>query len=229
MQAPRCLPMLCVLMLSGATLASAAESDRLQEGAQVVRELRTMNDGIPEDIWNRAECVVVIPSMKKAAFIFGGEYGKGAMSCRTATGWSAPAFMEIAKGSWGLQIGAQAVDLVLLVMNRRGIDKMLSNQASLGADVSVAAGPIGRTASASTDATMKAEILSYSRASGVFAGINLSGGKLGPDKSANEKMYGQTAKPAAVLAGTVAAPAADVSAQAFVSALGPSTRATTGR
>lgn len=228
MQAKRWLTMLCVLILGGTHLASAAESDRLQEAADVVRVLRTTQDGIPEDIWNRAECITVIPSMKKVAFVFGGEYGKGAMSCRTATGWSAPVFMELAKGSWGLQIGAQAVDLVLLVMNRRGVDKMMSNQVSLGADVSVAAGPVGRTASASTDATMKAEILSYSRASGVFAGINLSGGKLGPDKSANEKMYGRTTMAADVLSGKVAG-TTDVAAAAFISALGPDTRATTGR
>jgi SH3 domain-containing YSC84-like protein 1 len=225
----RLLPLFCVLVFGAAHSAAADETSRLQEAATVVRELRTLPEGgIPEDIWNRAECVVVIPSMKKAAFIFGGEYGKGAMSCRTANGWSAPVMMELAKGSWGLQIGAQAVDLVLMVMNRRGLDKMISNQVSLGADVSVAAGPVGRTASASTDATMKAEILSYSRASGVFAGINLSGGKLGPDKSGTEKLYGRGAILADVLNGRTPAPT-NVAVTTFVSALGPDTRATTGR
>lgn len=227
MRGNRWLPMVCLLLLAGAGAASAAETDRLREATQVVQVLRTTQDGIPENFWNRAECAVVIPSMKKAAFIFGGEYGKGVMSCRTATGWSAPVFMELAKGSWGLQIGAQAVDLVLLVMNRRGVDKMMSNQVSLGADVSVAAGPVGRTASASTDATMKAEILSYSRASGVFAGLNLSGGKLGPDKDANRRTYGATWVPADVLTGKVAA--ADATAVEFVNSLGAGVRATTGQ
>jgi SH3 domain-containing YSC84-like protein 1 len=225
----RLLPLLCVLVFGAAHAAFADETSRLQEAASVVRELRTLPEGgIPEDIWNRSECVVVIPSMKKAAFIFGGEYGKGAMSCRTANGWSAPVMMELAKGSWGLQIGAQAVDLVLMVMNRRGVDKMISNQVSLGADVSVAAGPVGRSASASTDATMKAEILSYSRASGVFAGINLSGGKLGPDRGDTEKLYGRGAVLADVLNGKTPAPT-NVAATTFVSALGAGTRATTGQ
>src|SRR5262245_40972352 len=127
--------------------------------------------------------------MKKAAFVVGGEYGSGVMSCRT-NDWTAPVFMQLAKGSWGLQIGAQQVDLVLLVMNQRGVDKLLEDKVSLGADASVAAGPVGRAASAATNAQMSAEMLAYSRAQGVFAGIDLSGGVLRPDKEADARAYG---------------------------------------
>src|SRR5262245_9805417 len=127
--------------------------------------------------------------MKKAAFVVCGEYGSGVMSCRQANGWSAPVFMQLAKGSWGLQIGAEQTDLVLLVMNRRGLDKLLEDKVSLGADASVAAGPVGRSATAATDAQLGAEMLSYSRSQGLFAGINLSGGVLRPDKEAQTRAY----------------------------------------
>lgn len=210
-----------------ASAASAAETDRLRNAAQVVREFRTLPDGgIPDDLWNRAECLVVIPSMKKAAFVFGGEYGRGVMSCRTATGWSTPLFMQLARGSWGLQIGAEAVDLVLLVMNRKGADTLLNNKVSLGADASVAAGPVGRAASAATDAQLNAEILSYSRAKGLFAGVDLSGGVLRPDEGANEDVYGRGKTAAQILAsGTTT----DVAARDFLNALGRDVRATTGQ
>ena len=178
-----------------ATMAYAAmskdEVKRLQQGAQIVTELRdTPDKGIPEELWKRAECVVVIPSVKKAALIVGGEYGSGVMSCRSKTAWSNPVFMQLAKGSVGLQIGANQTDLVLLVMNRRGLDKLLEDKVSLGGDASLAAGPVGRSASAATDAQLHAEILSYSRSSGLFAGIDLSGGVLRPDKDADARAYG---------------------------------------
>jgi len=184
----------CLLSLV-ATSASAAlskdEVKRFQESAAILNDLRSMPDkGIPQDLWDKAECVIVIPDMKKAAFVVGGEYGSGVMSCRATDGWSAPVFMQLMKGSWGLQIGAEQVDLVLLVMNRRGIDKLFDDKVSLGADVAVAAGPVGRSAAAATDAKLGAQMLSYSRAQGLFAGIDLSGGVLHADKQADTRAYG---------------------------------------
>ena len=180
---------------------SSAESKRLTEASTVLTELRsTPEKGIPENIWNGADCVMVFPSVKKAAFIVGGEYGKGVASCKGAKGWSAPAFMTLEKGSFGAQIGGQAADIVLLVMNKGGMDKLLSDKVSLGAGASIAAGPVGRDAQAATDAKLSAEILSYSRAKGVFAGIDLTGGVLGPDKDANKDVYGESVMPRQILA-----------------------------
>jgi len=208
-----------------ATLAD--ETGRLQNAAGVVRALREAPDnGIPAELWNDAACIAVIPNMKKGAFIFGGEYGRGVMSCRNTAGWSAPLFLQLAKGSWGLQIGAEETDLVLLVMNREGVDRMLDNKINLGADASVAAGPVGRTAAASTDGRVTAKILSYSRSRGAFAGINLSGGVLQPDKDANREYYG-AAVPHDVLLGNGSTK--DVAAMAFVNTLGRDVRATTGQ
>lgn len=210
------------LLIWGAILATPAaaladETGRLQDAANVVRALRAAPDnGIPDELWSKAHCVAVIPGMKKAAFIFGGEYGKGAMSCRNADGWSAPLFLQLAKGSWGLQIGGEEVDLVLLVMNRDGVDRMLNNKVTLGADASVAAGPVGRAATASTDGQVTAKILSYSRARGAFAGINLSGGVLRPDTDANTEYYGAVA-PLDLLMGK--ASTKDAAASGFVDSL----------
>jgi lipid-binding SYLF domain-containing protein len=212
----------------GAAAAAIPSSDakRLNEAAQVVTELRaTPEKGIPADLWDKAACVVVIPGMKKAAFVFGGEYGKGVMSCRTGNSWSAPVFMQLAKGSWGLQIGAQAIDLVLLVMNREGADKLLGDKVTLGADAAIAAGPVGRAGTAATDGKLSAEILSYSRTKGIFAGIDLSGGVLRPDKDVNEKVYGAKAA-TEIIASTASTPA---EARAFVNTLGREARATTGQ
>jgi lipid-binding SYLF domain-containing protein len=224
------------LLLSSLGVGSAraaitsAESNRLREAALVLTDLRaTPEKGIPDELWQRANCVVVIPSVKKAAFIFGGEYGRGVASCKTDTGWTAPAFVQLQKGSWGAQIGAESIDLVLLVMNRGGLDKLLQDKVSLGAGASIAAGPVGRTAGASTDAQLSAEILSYSRSRGVFAGIDLSGGVLGPDKDANRDAYGASATARQVLVDrTVEAPAA---ARDFAAALRnePLPTATSGR
>jgi lipid-binding SYLF domain-containing protein len=171
---------------------STQEADRIRDAAAVLSEIHGEPDkDIPQEFWEKAKCVIVIPSLKKAAFVFGGEYGKGLMSCRREGGWSAPVFMQLAKGSWGAQIGAESIDLVLLVTNNRGMDKMLQDKVSLGADASVAAGPVGRTAAAATDAQMTAEIISYSRAQGLFAGVDVSGGVLKPDHDANRSLYGR--------------------------------------
>src|SRR5215469_16756189 len=198
------IPLVWALGIGTAVAAiSTAEVSRLKESAQVVRAFRDMPDkGIPEDLWNKADCVVVIPSMKKAAFGVGGEYGRGVMSCRHGAAWSAPLFMTLAKGSWGLQIGAEQVDLVMLVMNQRGADKMLEDKVSLGGDASVAAGPVGRTGAASTDAQFSAEILSYSRARGIFAGVDVSGGVLRPDEDSNTDVYGPNHKSQEIISGS---------------------------
>jgi lipid-binding SYLF domain-containing protein len=221
----------CVLVLIAASAFAALSKDevkRLNESATILSELRNSPDkAIPEDLWNKAQCVLVIPSLKKAAFIVGGEYGSGVMSCRTKV-WSAPVFMQLAKGSWGLQIGAEEIDLVLLVMNQRGVDKLLQDKVALGADASVAAGPVGRSAAAATDAQMSAEMLSYSRSHGLFAGIDLSGGVLRPDKEADARAYGPnvTAREIVEGAGHIATPAA---ARSFIASLRRDAVATSGR
>jgi SH3 domain-containing YSC84-like protein 1 len=202
---------------SGADL-STKEKTRIQDAAKVLKEIHAVPDkDIPQELWDRAECVIVVPGLKKAAFIIGGEYGNGLMSCRHGGEWSAPVFMQVGKGSWGLQIGAQSIDLVLLVMNASGMEKMLRNKVSLGAEASIAAGPIGRDARAATDAQLKAEILSYSRTQGLFAGINLSGGVVRPDVDDNTDLYGaNTSAKDVVMSTTTPAPAVT---QAFMSAL----------
>jgi lipid-binding SYLF domain-containing protein len=183
-------------------VVSTAQKQRIEESATVLTEIAAVPEkGVPQDLWNKAACVVVIPSMKKAAFVIGGEYGKGLMSCRRGSDWSAPLFMRLEKGSWGLQIGAQSIDLVLLVMNQGGAEKLLKNKVSLGAELSVAAGPVGRDARAATDANLKAEILSYSRTQGLFAGINLSGGVLRGDTDDNKDLYGANVNPRDVVLG----------------------------
>lgn len=206
-----------------ATTATAADisqkaADRVKEAAMTLREIHAVPDkDIPQELWDKAECVIVIPSLKKAAFIIGGEYGKGLMSCRRNGAWGAPIFMEMQKGSWGFQIGAESIDLVLLVMNPNGVNKLLNNKVSLGADASVAAGPVGRSAHAATDAQLKSEILSWSRAQGLFAGIDISGGVLKPDTDDNAQLYGKNVSAEnVVLEGTVKAPAAT---QPFMEAL----------
>lgn len=193
---------------TAANLTSNA-AERVADAATVLREIHAVPDkDIPQDLWDKASCVIVIPSLKKAAFIVGGEYGKGLMSCRKNGTWSAPLFMEMEKGSWGFQIGAESVDLVLLVMNDTGVNKLLNNKVSLGADASVAGGPVGRTAHASTDGQLKAEILSYSRAQGLFAGVDVSGGVLKPDTDDNRDLYGKNySAHDVVMGGSVKSPA----------------------
>ncbi len=196
---------------------SSQETDRIRAAADVLGEIHGEPDkDIPHDLWAKAACVVVIPSLKKVAFGFGGEYGKGLMTCRRNGAWGAPVFMELEKGSWGFQIGGESIDLVLLVMNEAGMKKMLQDKVSLGADASVAAGPVGRKASASTDAQMSAEVLSYSRAQGVFAGIDVSGGVLRPDVDANRDLYGREVSARAVLTNGTKAP---VATESFMTAV----------
>jgi SH3 domain-containing YSC84-like protein 1 len=200
--------MLPVLFLVGPGQSFADESSRLHNAATVLQELHTTPDkDVPADLWQKAVCVGVIPSLKKGAFIFGGEYGRGVMSCRKGAGWSAPMLLALEKGSWGFQAGAESIDLVLVFMNKSGVEKLLNNKVTLGADASAAAGPVGRTATAATDAQMKAQILSYSRTQGVFAGVSLSGGSLRPDTDANKDVYGANVQTRDILFGTVKPPA----------------------
>jgi lipid-binding SYLF domain-containing protein len=171
------------------------DNDRIENAGTVVQEILDIPDSIPQDLLDKARCVIVFPSVLKAAFIVGGSYGRGVMTCRThkdySGPWGAPTMMALEGGSFGLQIGGQATDFVILVMNNRGADSVLHSKVKLGADASVAAGPKGRDASADTDATLRAEMLSYSRARGVFAGISLEGSTLRPDNDANKRIYGK--------------------------------------
>src|SRR6195256_4178338 len=171
------------------------ETERLENCGMVIKEVMDIPDDIPQDLIDKAECIIVFPSVLKAAFVIGGSYGRGAMTCRSGehfTGpWSAPTMMALEGGSVGLQLGGQAPDFVLLVMNPRGARSILSSKVKLGADASAAAGPKGRTANASTDATLRAEVLSYSRARGLFAGLSLEGSTVRPDNDGNERVYGK--------------------------------------
>lgn len=172
-----------------------SEHDRLQNAGRVVKEVLNIPDDIPSDLLSKARCVVVMPSVLKAAFIFGGTYGRGAMVCRTGKNyrgpWGAPAMYALEGGNFGLQAGGEATDYVFLVINDRGADSLLHSKVKLGADVSVAGGPKGRTASADTDAFMRSEILTYSRARGVFAGVAVEGSTLRPDNRGNRELYGR--------------------------------------
>jgi SH3 domain-containing YSC84-like protein 1 len=183
--------------------------DRVQAAADVLNEIQSAPDqGIPSDVLGSAECVAVVPSMLNGGFIVGARYGRGLASCRNPKGWSAPAFFSIKGGSFGLQIGGQAVDLVMLVMNDDGMHKLLSSQFKLGADASVAAGPVGRQAAAGTDWKLRAQILSYSRARGVFAGLALDGAVVRQDKDSTREFYGHMVSTKAALQGQIQPPAA---------------------
>jgi len=188
--------------------------DRIRESADVMKEILGMPEkGIPRDLLNRAECVIVYPSVKKAAFIVGGSYGRGLITCRRGADfsghWSAPAMFALEGGSFGFQIGAQATDFVLLVMNESGAKSVLSSKVKLGADASAAAGPVGRDTSAETDVVMKAEILSYSRAQGLFAGVSLEGSTMRSDDGANKTLYRRELSARSIVrGGKVKAPAA---------------------
>jgi lipid-binding SYLF domain-containing protein len=230
-----------VVCLAACLIASPAFAElkkddvkKFNESAEVLTALRSAPDkGMSEDLWNKAECVVVFPGLKKAAFVVGGEFGSGVMSCRreaSAGGrghWSAPVFMHLEKGSFGAQLGAEEVDLVLLVMNRRGVEKLLQDKVTLGADLSIAAGPLGRSGTAATDAQLQAEMLAYSRSRGLFAGIDLSGGAVRPDNDANARAYGTSARAIDIVNGIrpVTEPPA---ARSFVSSLSRDIAATTG-
>lgn len=171
------------------------ETDRLENAGTVLKEIMNIPDNIPQSLLDKADCVIVFPSVLKAAFVVGASYGRGAMTCRSGDDfrgpWSAPSMMALEGGSFGLQIGGQATDFVLLVMNQHGANAILGSKVKIGGDASAAAGPVGRDAAASTDVTMRAEILTYSRARGLFAGISLEGSTLRPDNDANERVYGK--------------------------------------
>jgi lipid-binding SYLF domain-containing protein len=190
--------------------ASSKESkaqDRVQAAADVVNEIQGAPDqGIPAEVLGSAECVAVVPSMLKGGFVVGAHYGRGVASCRTPKGWSAPAFFTVKGGSFGLQIGGQAVDLVMLVMNENGMRNLLSSNFKLGANASVAAGPVGRHAAADTDWKMRAQILSYSRARGIFAGLELNGAVIKQDKYSTREFYGHMVTTKAALQGEIEAP-----------------------
>ena len=183
------------LLAAPADKDNEKETDRLENSGMVMEEIMNIPDNIPQDLIDKAECVIVFPSVLKGAFIVGGSYGRGAMVCRTGehfTGpWGSPSMMALEGGSLGFQLGGQATDFVLLVMNPRGATAILNSKVKLGADMAAAAGPKGRVASADTDATLRAEILSYSRSRGLFAGVSLEGSSLRPDGDANEKLYGK--------------------------------------
>ena len=215
---------LLALALVALPLAAAdnqKEVDRLENCGMVLKEILDIPDDIPQDLLDKAECVIIYPSVLKAAFVLGGSYGRGAMTCRTGehyTGpWSAPTMMALEGGSIGFQIGGQATDFVLLVMNARGAQAIVKSKVKLGADASAAAGPKGRNASAETDVTMRAEILTYSRARGLFAGISLAGSSVRPDNDANARVYGKKVDAQSIIfKGAVAVPPA---AQKFIATL----------
>ena len=201
------------VLLSGQVWAQGKEGDRLTECGEVMKEILNVPDDIPQDLLDKAECVVIFPSVKKLAFGVGGSYGRGAMTCRSGkdyTGsWGAPAMYALEGGSFGLQLGGEATDFVLLVMNNKGAKSVLGSKVKLGADASAAGGPKGRTASAETDIVMKAEILSYSRTRGLFAGVSLAGSTLRSDGGANKNLYGKELSAAQIiLEGAVKAPPA---------------------
>jgi len=192
-------------------------SDRVQAAADVLNEIQaTADKAIPQKVLGSAECVAVVPSMLKGGFIFGAKYGRGLASCRTPKGWSAPAFFTVEGGSVGFQIGGQAVDLVMLIMNKNGVQHLISSEFSLGADASVAAGPVGREAEGDTDWKMRAEVLTYSRARGVFAGVTLNGAVVKQDKNSTREFYGNMVTTKASLTGEIDPPAG---ANAFLTTL----------
>ncbi len=216
----RTLPL---LMLTGACLIYAADKDsdaeRLGRSAEVFQEVMAAPDkGIPQELLDKSACIVVVPGVKKAAFVIGGKFGRGFFSCRAqgGAGWGAPGAVRVEGGSVGFQIGASETDVIMLVMNQRGADRLLSSKFTLGADASVAAGPVGRTATAETDAYMTAEILTYSRSRGLFAGLSLSGATLRQDLDTNKALYGRTLQNKEIVDTGIAPPAV---AKEFLGAL----------
>jgi len=185
----------CIMFDASALYAANKEQTRLENSGTVMQEVMGIPDNIPHDLLSKADCIIVFPSVLKAAFVVGGSYGRGAMVCRTGEHfrgpWGSPAMYALEGGSIGFQIGGQATDLVLLIMNERGASSILSSKVKIGADASAAAGPVGRDASADTDAFMRADILSYSRSRGLFAGISLEGSTLRPDEDASADVYGR--------------------------------------
>jgi lipid-binding SYLF domain-containing protein len=207
----------CLGSFSYAADDQTKAADRAQAAAEVLNEIQGAPDkGIPQEVLGSAECVAVVPSMLKGGFIVGAKYGRGLASCRTPKGWSAPAFFTVTGGSFGFQIGGQAVDLVMLIMNKDGMKHLLSSQFALGADASVAAGPVGRHAEGNTDWKMRAEVLTYSRARGLFAGVSLNGAVVKQDKDSTREFYGRMVPFRTSLIGEIEPPPA---ANAFLTSL----------
>lgn len=203
---------LSLTSISWAGTTREATNDRLDHAGRVLHEIMSAPDsGIPEEVLEHAKCIAVVPHMLKGGFVFGAENGRGVVTCRTNEGWSAPAFFAITGGSWGLQIGAEGIDLVMVIQDDHGMQRMLSSKFELGADASAAAGPVGRHASADTDWKMNVEILTYSRARGAFAGLTLNGASIRRDDDSTEVMYGPHVSSRSILSGRVAAPAAAAS------------------
>jgi lipid-binding SYLF domain-containing protein len=204
------LSYICVLLAASAAILPAQDDTpdkRLRSATDTLREIMaTPEKGIPRGLLNRARCLVVVPGMKKAAFVVGGQYGRGFALCRSEWGWSAPAPVRMTGGSFGLQLGADSTDIVLLVMNERGMNRLLSDKFSLGADAAVAAGPVGRDATADTDILMRAEILSWSRTHGLFAGASLSGTLVEHDDSEGKRLYGRAMSNHEIISGDIKAP-----------------------
>jgi len=199
------------LIMATSTLVAETEQDRLGDAARVFSEIeRTPDRGIPQDLLAKAQCIIIVPGMKKAAFVVGVDYGRGIAECRheDGKGWGAPAAVRMEGGSFGFQIGGSDTDLVLLVMNKHGMMRLTEDKVQLGADASVAAGPVGRTTTSGTDASMTAEILSWSRAKGLFAGISLTGASLRPDADRNKELYGTKISNKDVLMGNMQPPEA---------------------
>ena len=209
----RTLSLLCLTAILPAAAAAAANThaaERLDNAAELVTEMMQASDkGVPQDLLNKSRCVILVPGLKKAAFVLGGKFGRGFVLCRRSggTGWTAPASIRIEGGSLGFQIGASEQDVLLLVMNDNGMKRLLSNKFTLGGEATVAAGPVGRDVTAQTDAVMRAEMLSYSRSRGLFAGVSLQGATLRPDDDANRELYGKDMENRTILTGNVAAPA----------------------
>ncbi len=202
---------LILISTLGAMCAYSSDNPekRIRESATVLSEIMGANDkGIPQDLLEKAQCVGVVPNLKRAGFIVGAKYGKGVVVCRTDTGWSAPSTIRIEGGSVGLQIGAGETDLVFIVMNQRGMNRLMEDKFTVGGDASVMAGPVGRTGEAQTDAMMHAEILAYSRSRGVFAGVSLEGATLRPDNEDNRELYGRNEAQREILTGAVKPPPA---------------------
>jgi len=211
----KCLLVLGSMVLVLGSMGWAADDDkdqtdiekRIAKSAEVLNEIMATPDkAIPDKIMNSAKCIAVVPSIVKVAFVFGGQHGKGVATCKTATGWSAPAPLTITGGSWGLQLGGQAVDLVMVVTNDQGMQHLLSSHFKLGTDASAAAGPVGRDATADTDVKMRAEVLTYSRARGIFAGIDLSGAAISQDKDDTSLLFGKMVPFQDILNGKAVAP-----------------------
>jgi len=200
---------LSVTSIGWAATDREATNDRLDHAGSVLHEIMAAPDkGIPEEVLEHAKCIAVVPHMIKGGFVFGAENGRGVATCRSANGWSAPMFFAITGGSWGLQIGIEGVDLVMIIQNERGMRQLLSSKFSLGADASAAAGPVGRHASANTDWKLDAEILTYSRAKGAFAGLTLNGASIRHDEDSTKAIYGRNVSNRRILRGEVTMPTA---------------------